>query len=206
MRFDIDNIDVSIAYKLLAATIVPRPIAWVVTQSLTGHVNAAPYSFFNAMGPNPATLVIGINADPQKGYKDSARNIFDTDEFVVNLVPFHLAEKMNLTAINAPAGVNELDHAGLTTEPSVHIKPPRIAESPVAFECVKHSIVETGPYQVIVIGLVRAVHIADQFIKDATRGHVDTDAMDLIGRTFGSEYIRTKNKFEMQRPFWKPNA
>jgi flavin reductase (DIM6/NTAB) family NADH-FMN oxidoreductase RutF len=204
MRFDLDKISPAIAYKLLVATVVPRPIAWVVTRSIEGRINAAPFSFFNVMGPNPATLVLGINRDSERGYKDTARNIIDTGEFAVNLVPFHLAEKMNETAINAPQGMNELELAGLTTVPSVHIKPPRIAESPVAFECVKHSTVETGPHQIIVIGLIQAIYIADEFIKDASRGHVDTDGLDLVGRTFGSGYVRLKDKFEMARPVWKP--
>jgi flavin reductase (DIM6/NTAB) family NADH-FMN oxidoreductase RutF len=204
MRFDLDKISPAIAYKLLVATVVPRPIAWVVTRSIEGRLNAAPFSFFNVMGPNPATLVLGINADSERGYKDTARNIIATGEFVVNLVPFHLAEQMNKTAINAPQGINELELAGLTTAPSVHIKPPRIAESPVAFECVKHSTVETGPHQIIVIGLIQAIYIADEFIKDASRGHVDTDGLDLVGRTFGSGYVRLKDKFEMARPVWKP--
>jgi flavin reductase (DIM6/NTAB) family NADH-FMN oxidoreductase RutF len=204
MRFDLDKISPAIAYKLLVATVVPRPIAWVVTHSVEGRLNAAPFSFFNVMGPNPATLVLGINADSERGYKDTARNIIATGEFVVNLVPFHLAEKMNKTAINAPQGINELELAGLTTTPSVNIKPPRISESPVAFECTKHSTVETGPHQIIVIGLIRAIYIADEFIKDASRGHVDTDGLDLVGRTFGSGYVRLKDKFEMARPVWKP--
>jgi flavin reductase (DIM6/NTAB) family NADH-FMN oxidoreductase RutF len=68
----------------------------------------------------------------------------------------------------------------------------------------KHSTVETGPHQIIVIGLIQAIYIADEFIKDASRGHVDTDGLDLVGRTFGSGYVRLKDKFEMARPVWKP--
>jgi flavin reductase (DIM6/NTAB) family NADH-FMN oxidoreductase RutF len=203
MRFDIDKIDVSIAYKLLTATVVPRPIAWVVTKSIAGTLNAAPFSFFNVMGPAPATVAIGINADGVKGWKDTARNIFDTGEFVVNLVPFALAEAMNMTAVDAPTGTDETALAGLETTPSALVKPPRISKSPVAFECVTHSTVETGPHQVIVIGRVLSIHIDDRYLKDPARGHVDTDALDLVGRTFGSGYIRTQDKFEMTRPSWK---
>jgi flavin reductase (DIM6/NTAB) family NADH-FMN oxidoreductase RutF len=203
MRFDIDKIDDQIAYKLLAATVVPRPIAWVTTRSTKGQHNAAPFSFFNVMGPSPATLVLGINADAKKGYKDTAQNIFDTGEFVVNLVPFELAESMNITAVDAPAGTDELALAGLETTASALIKPPRITKSPVAFECVTHSHVETGPYQVIVVGKVMSIYVEDKYVRDAARGHIETDALDLVGRTFGSGYIRTHDKFELVRPSWQ---
>jgi flavin reductase (DIM6/NTAB) family NADH-FMN oxidoreductase RutF len=203
MRFDIDKIDDQIAYKLLAATVVPRPIAWVTTLTSEGQRNAAPFSFFNVMGPSPATLVLGINADAKKGYKDTARNIFDTGEFVVNLVPFALADAMNITAVDAPTGTDELSLAGLETTASSLIKPPRIAKSPVAFECVTHSTVETGPHQVIVIGKVVSIYVEDKFVRDAARGHIETEALDLIGRTFGSGYIRTHDRFDLVRPSWQ---
>ena len=203
MRFDLDAVDPSVAYKLLAATVVPRPIAWVVTLNPEGGVNAAPYSFFNVMGSAPPTVVLGIMADPARGLKDSARNIIEGAEFVINLVPERLAPQMNLTAADAPRGLDELAFAGLATVPSHHIAPPRIADSPVAFECRRLQTVETGPHQVIVIGRVLAVHIDDPFVKDAARGHVQTEALDLVGRGFGARYIRTHDTFDLERPTWK---
>lgn len=205
MRFDLDQLDTSIAYKLLAATIMPRPIAWVVTQGAEG-VNAAPYSFFNAMGAAPPTVAIGLLADPERGFKDTARNILDTGEFVVNLVPERLVEAMNVTAVNAPGGHNELDLAGLQTAPSQHIAPPRIAESPVAFECRSLSNVVTGPQQTIVIGQVLAVHVADDCILDAEKGHIDTPKLDLVARSYGSDYVRSQDRFSLDRPFWGQGA
>ena len=203
MRFDLDTLDPSIGYKLLAATVMPRPIAWVVTADAAGGLNAAPFSFFNVMGSTPPTVAIGMLADSARGFKDSARNILDTGEFVVNLVPERLVQAMNLTAIDAPRGVDELALAGLAVAPSQHIIPPRIADSPVAFECVTHTIVETGPAQVVVIGRVLAVHIEDAFVLDAARGHVDTPALDLVARSFGADYVRSRDTFSLQRPFWK---
>ena len=202
MRFDLDKVGTAIAYKLLAATVVPRPIAWVVTKDQQGQVNAAPYSFFNVMGSAPPTIALGLLADPERGFKDTARNILDTGEFVINLVPERLVAAMNLTAVDAPRGVDELALAGLETLPSTHIAPPRIAESPVAFECVSLSSVVTGPQQTVVIGRVLAVHIDDRFVKDAARGHVLTDALDLGARSFGSDYIRTHDTFSLDRPTW----
>lgn len=202
MRFDLNKVGTTIAYKLLAATIVPRPIAWVVTQNKTGQINTAPYSFFNVMGSAPPTVAIGLLADPERGFKDTARNILDTGEFVINLVPERLVEKMNITSVDAPTGLNELELAGLTTNASTHVKPPRIAESPVAFECVNLSSVVTGPQQTIVIGRVLAVHIDDDLVTNADRGHIDTTALDLVARTIGAGYVRTRDTFDLARPTW----
>jgi flavin reductase (DIM6/NTAB) family NADH-FMN oxidoreductase RutF len=202
MRFDLDKIDTAVAYKLMAATVVPRPIGWVTTLDREGRINAAPYSFFNVMGTEPPVVALGILGDAQRGFKDSARNILDTGEFVVNLVPEALAPQMNVTAVDAPPGVDELELAGLTPALSAHVKPPRIAESPVSFECVNHSTVVTGPHQALVVGRVLAIHIANAFVKDAARGHVDTPGLNLVGRGFGATYIRSQDTFEMPRPTW----
>jgi flavin reductase (DIM6/NTAB) family NADH-FMN oxidoreductase RutF len=174
----------------------------VVTQDAAGRVNAAPFSFFNVMGSAPPTVALGMLADPQRGVKDSARNILDTGEFVVNLVPERLVVAMNVTAVDAPRGVDELALAGLATTPSTHIAPPRISESPVAFECRTHTLVETGPAQIVVIGQVIAVHIDDRFILDAERAHIDTPALDLVARSYGSDYVRSHDTFQLQRPTW----
>lgn len=201
MRYDLDQVPEPIAYKLLAATVIPRPIAWVVTKGKEG-LNAAPYSFFNVMGSAPPTIALGLMAAPDRGFKDTALNILETGEFVVNLVPERLVQAMNLTAADAPRGVDELQLAGLATLPSDHVAPPRIAESPVAFECRVLSSVVTGPCQTVVIGRVLSVHIEDRYLRDPDRAHIETDALDLVARSFGSEYIRSHDRFELPRPTW----
>lgn len=208
MRWDMDKVGEPIAYKLLAATVMPRPIAWVVTQGARG-INAAPFSFFNVMGAAPPTLVLGLVADAERGFKDTARNILDTGEFVVNLVPEGLVQAMNITAVDAPSGTNELELAGLETVASQCIRPPRIAASPVAFECRALSSVVTGPNQTIVIGQVLSVVIDDRFVLDADRAHIDTPGLDLVARSFGANYVRSRDTFELARPKWaelKPNS
>ncbi len=202
MYWDMDAVDEPIAYKLLAATIMPRPIAWVVTQDREGRLNAAPYSFFNAMGSEPPTVVLGIQSDTGRGFKDTAANIHATGEFLINLVPEAMVEAMNVTALDAPVGMNELEIAGLETLPSTHIKPPRIKGSPVAFECRLLTSVVTGPYQTVVIGRVKAVHIEDRYVLNPERAHIDTPALGLVGRSFGASYVRTGDTFELARPSW----
>ena len=117
MYWDLEQVSEPIAYKLVAATVMPRPIAWVVTQDAAGRTNAAPYSFFNVMGSAPPTVVLGLMGDAARGFKDTASNIMATGEFVVNLVPERLVQAMNITAVDAPAGVDELALAGLETLP-----------------------------------------------------------------------------------------
>jgi len=203
MRFDLDEVGTQNAYKLLAATVMPRPIAWVVTQDREGVVNAAPYSFFNVMGSAPPTVAIGILADPERGFKDTARNIIDTGEFVINLVPERLVQAMNVTAIDAPRGLDELALAGLATTPSARVRPPRIEESPVSFECISLSSVVTGPTQVIVIGRVLVVNVADDCVLDRERAHIDTPKLDLVARSYGSDYVRSRDTFSLARPLWR---
>ncbi|NPD16552.1 flavin reductase family protein [Xinfangfangia sp. D13-10-4-6] len=182
---------------------MPRPIAWVVTKSVTGLVNTAPFSFFNVMGDAPPTVALGVSRARHGGLKHTAQNIRDSGEFVVNLVPFALADAMNLTAIDAPEGVSEADLAGLALSPSVKIAPPRLSASPVALECRLQQEVQTGPAQHQIIGEVLALHIDARFVLDAGRGHVDTPGLDLIGRSYGADYVRTREVFRLDRPSWR---
>jgi flavin reductase (DIM6/NTAB) family NADH-FMN oxidoreductase RutF len=202
MLFDMEALPPQDRYKILAASVVPRPIAWVTTKSRAGVVNAAPFSFFNAMGSDPPTLAIGIL--PREGrLKDTAINITETGEFVVNLVSEDNAEAMNFTCIDAPPDIDELRLAKLTPVPSRSIAPPRIGEAPVSFECRILASLVTGPLQTIVIGRVVCAHIADAFVLDAKRCHLDTPALRLIARMHGSGvYARSNDRFEMQRPTW----
>ncbi|WP_050523342.1 flavin reductase family protein [Pseudorhodobacter wandonensis] len=201
MLFEFDKITPEIGYKLLTSTITPRPIAWISTLGLNGVVNAAPFSFFNAMGHTPPTVAVGLVKDGVRGWKDSARNILDTGEFVVNLVPEALAEAMNATSAAVGPEVSELGLAGLEAAASLHVKPPRIAAAPVAFECEMLSSVVTGPMQTVVIGRVVAAHIADAVVLDAERGYIDTPALGLIGRMHGAGwYARSTDLFQLERP------
>ena len=203
MHFDLSQTAPGIAYKLLVATVMPRPIAWVVTQSPQGLVNVAPFSFFNVMGDEPPTVVVGISPGRDGGLKHSAQNIAASGEFVVNLVPFALAGAMNLTSIDAPEGVSEAELAGLDLVPSVKVAPPRISASPVALECRRSHQLETGPNQRLIVAEVLSIHIEDRFVLNPARGHVDTPGLDLIGRSFGADYVRTREVFSLDRPVWR---
>ncbi|GAN00309.1 nitrilotriacetate monooxygenase component B [alpha proteobacterium U9-1i] len=205
MQFDMRALPLLSRYKIINSTVTPRPIAWITTQSSDGIVNAAPYSFFNAVGDDPPLLVHGLLKDPRTGeLKDTATNIVQTGEYVANLVCEADAEKMNQCSADAPRGVSEADYARLELAPSVTVKPPRIATSPVSFECRRHSVLDIGR-QTIVLGEILYVHIADEFILDAEKIYLDTPAMKLIARTHGSGwYARTSDQFKMERPRYDP--
>jgi flavin reductase (DIM6/NTAB) family NADH-FMN oxidoreductase RutF len=204
MLFDFAELSSQNRYKLLTSTVTPRPIAWVVTLDALGRRNAAPFSFFNALVSDPPIVGIGIGgrrpADAPGSWKDSGANIRATGEFVVNLVAFDARSPMNVTAIAVPHDVDELAEAGLTALPSVKVKPPRIAESPVALECETFSIVDVSTDHAIVLGRVLAMHVRDDAVLDRARCHIDTPKLDLIGRMHGSGwYARTTDLFEMPR-------
>jgi flavin reductase (DIM6/NTAB) family NADH-FMN oxidoreductase RutF len=202
MLFDMETLPPQDRYKILTASVVPRPIAWITSRSRAGAVNAAPFSFFNAMGSDPPTVVIGIM--PRDGrLKDTAANIIETGEFVVNLVSEANAEAMNVTCIDAPPGIDELELAKLTPVPSRSVGPPRIGEAPVSFECRMLTSLVTGPLQTIVVGRVVCAHVDDRFVLDAKRCHLDTAGLHLIARMHGSGvYARSRDQFEMKRPTW----
>jgi flavin reductase (DIM6/NTAB) family NADH-FMN oxidoreductase RutF len=201
MHFDLALVPPEQAYKLLVATVVPRPIALATTVDAAGRVNAAPFSFFNAVSSIPPVVVLGISPGDQAGdgWKDTERNIRDTGEFVVNLVDEALAERMNICAVDFPSEVGELDIARLTALASAEVKPPRIAESPVSFECRRITGISLGPRSVLEVGRIIHIHIRDDLV-DPKRYYVATDKMRLVGRMHGRGwYARTSDLFDMPR-------
>jgi flavin reductase (DIM6/NTAB) family NADH-FMN oxidoreductase RutF len=207
--FDFQQIPGKERYKLLVSTVTPRPIAWVVSQDAKGLLNAAPFSFFNVFSGDPAVVAIGIGNRKPGQAKDSRANILETREFVVNLVAEWNAEAMNVTGIEFDPEVDELAQAGLTAVPSARVKPPRIAESPVALECELMQIVELGEGG-LVLGRVVAMHVHDEFVLDAKSYYIDTPNLKLLGRMHGRGwYARTSDLFDMPRipvSEWKMKA
>jgi flavin reductase (DIM6/NTAB) family NADH-FMN oxidoreductase RutF len=183
------------------AIVGPRPIGWISTQSASGNLNLAPYSFFNAFNYTPP--IIGFASI---GYKDTLRNIEETGEFVWNLATRPLAEKMNQTCAAVGPEVSEFELAGLTPLPSQVVAVPRVSESPVAFECRRTQVLQlqglTGDavQTWLVLGEVVAVHIAKSLLKD---GVFDTAGAEIILRAGGpADYftIGPEQLFQMHRP------
>lgn len=193
-------------YGILLNSVAPRPIAWVSTMSASGQPNLAPFSFFNAVCVDPPMLAFAPGLRKPKAetghgeVKDTLRNIRETKEFVVNIVTYKLAEAMNLTSGEYDASVNEFELAKVTPAPSTILRPPRVAESPVSFECRLYQILDFASRPTsssLVIGQIVSVHVDDAHIKD---GKLDRDSLDLIGRMGGIQYTRTTQRFDMVRP------
>ena len=183
------------------AIVGPRPIGWISSQSSDGLLNLAPYSFFNAFNYTPP--LIGFSSI---GYKDTVRNIEETGEFVWNLVTRDLAEAMNLSCAAVAPEVNEFELAGLTPKASSLVKPPRVADCPVAFECKLSQMIRLrGANGVLVdswlvLGEVIGVHIAENLLID---GVYDTAAAHPVLRGGGpADYfeIDIAQRFRMFRP------
>ncbi|MET0270731.1 MAG: flavin reductase family protein [Sphingomonas sp.] len=199
MRLDMAELPFATRYKIMNSTITPRPIGWTVTLDEAGVPNCAPHSFFNALGSDPAMIVLGLIKVAGQD-KDTAAHIRARGDFVVALVSEADGERMNLTAIDSPRGVNELELAGIESTPASRVSAPLIVSAPVCFECRVADILDY-PGQTVVIAEVIVSHIRDEFITDAGRMHLDTPAMNLIARTHGAGwYQRGTDQFQMQRP------
>jgi len=194
-------------YGLILNSVAPRPIAWVSTVSASGQPNLAPFSFFNCVCVDPPLLAFapGLrepkHSDSTHGVpKDTLRNVRDTKEFVVNIVTFDLLHPMNITSGDYDASVNEFELANVTSVPSKIVRPARVAESPVSFECKLHQILDFSPAPTsgsLVIGEIVSIHMDDAHIKN---GKLDRNSLDLIGRMGGIQYTRTTQRVEMARP------
>jgi flavin reductase (DIM6/NTAB) family NADH-FMN oxidoreductase RutF len=165
MRTDLDPDELGARpfYKILTSVVVPRPIAWVSTRSAEGVDNLAPHSFFTVSCVDPPMVQF-----TSVGVKDSLRNVRATGEFVVCMATEPMFEQVNATATDFPSEVSELSTVGLTAEPSLRVKPPRVAESPVALECKLHAAITLGD-STVVIGRIVHASIAEEVWADDGR-------------------------------------
>lgn len=201
-----ESLEIRDRYKLLIGSILPRPIAFVSTISPDGAHNLAPYSFFAGVGSNPMTLLFCPATKADGTDKDTLRNCLPPEEgglgqFVVNLATEAYALKVAAAAEILPYGESEFDLTGLTPFPSSKVQPPRLAESPISFECETVQIVRTAPGERasgnIVIGRVLNVHVDDALINE--RFHIDAEQLKAVGRMGGIEYCKTRDRFAMPR-------
>lgn len=205
MEIDPNQITQAERYKLLIGGIVPRPIAFVSTCSPDGkHLNLAPFSFFNGVGSNPMTLLFCPANKADGTEKDTLRNgkpvnEGGTGQFVVNVVTEAIIRQVAAASEPLPYGESEFDLTGLRTAPSVMVKPPRVAESPMAFECETLQIVRTHPGAPaggnIVIGRVVHVFVRDDLINE--RFYIDQAGLLAVGRMGGLGYTRTRDRFDL---------
>jgi flavin reductase (DIM6/NTAB) family NADH-FMN oxidoreductase RutF len=191
--FDPDRTDSLAFYRLLNSVVIPRPIAWVSSRSAEGVDNLAPHSFFTVACTDPPIVQF-----TSVGHKDSLRNVEATCEFVVNFTPEALFEAVNATSVNAPPEVSEFDYAGIAREPSLRVEPLRVAQAPVAIECVLHDTLPLGDCTVV---LGRVVHVA--IAEEAMRnGRPAADLLRPLARLGGRQWSTLGELLEIDRPRW----
>lgn len=200
MEFNPDTLEASAIYKLLTGSVIPRPIGWISTIDENGINNLAPFSFFNAVGEDPPhvmfSTVRGNNTN-----KDTLNNVLATHQFVVNMVTEDLAEKMNSTAQAVVANIDEFELVGLTPIASTKIKPNRVKESPITFECemVHHYFLEDHKQggACIVIGRIVMMHIDESVLLDNYK--INMENYKPIARLAGSNYSKIGEVFSIKR-------
>jgi flavin reductase (DIM6/NTAB) family NADH-FMN oxidoreductase RutF len=192
-------------YKILAGSVVPRPIAWVSTVDAQGVANLAPFSFFTVASANPPVVCFCPSVrEPRDGLratKDTLENIRATGEFVVNIVSEETVEAMNQTAAQLPPEADEFAHAGLTAIPGEAVRAPRVGEAKVQMECRLRQILEVSAEVMggsLVLGDVVRFHISEAVL--APGFHIAPEKLLAVGRMAGSGYIRTQDGFDLERP------
>jgi len=196
MDFDLSKGTPHQTHNLLIGLVAPRPIAWITSLDLEGRLNAAPFSAYNYVCTDPPIVAIGVANRPGAAIvgKDTAKNIRNTREFVINVVNEEMAEAMNVCAVDFPPGVNELEIAKLKTAPSLLVKVPRIADAPASLECREFTTMEIGRSRVV-LGQVVAMHVKDEFI-DPAGPYIRAEELHAIGRMNGKgAYVKTRDAF-----------
>jgi flavin reductase (DIM6/NTAB) family NADH-FMN oxidoreductase RutF len=204
LTIDPENIPIAELHQFILGTVAPRPIAFVSTMNEKGQPNLAPFSFFNAFSANPPTLIFSANRRVNdNSTKDTLHNAESTKEVVVNVVNYSILRQMTIASINYDADINEFDKSGLTPIPSDIVKPYRIKESPVQFECKVVDIIRLGNEAGagnLVVCLIVKLHL-DKNIFDNDK-KIDPQKIDLVGRLGRAFYVRVKgdNVFPVVQP------
>ncbi len=201
MELDPDHMRTRDIYGWMVDLITPRPIAWVSTISSDGICNLAPFSFFNGVGANPPLLMFCPANNRDGKPKDTLANIQGNGQFVVNLVTMDVAEAMNLTSTEFDADVDEYESSGIEKVASAHVRPPRVANSAAAMECVLHQAIQLGHGAGganLVIGRIVCFHVRDDLVNEC--GELIAERLHTIGRLGGSRYTTTTDRFQLTRP------
>ncbi|MEK4290784.1 flavin reductase family protein [Paenibacillus sp. FSL P4-0502] len=186
-------------YKLLIGTIIPRPIAFVTTQSEEGLLNGAPFSYFNIVSSNPPMVSLAIQR-PTGRLKDTARNIYDNQQFVVHIVDEENVAKINQTAATLPASESEIELANLTPIQSTSVAVPGVLEAKVRMECKLVQAIPLGgeePGSDLFIGEIVQFHIDESIYQE---GHIDPRVLNAVSRLAGNNYATLGEIFTIDRP------
>jgi flavin reductase (DIM6/NTAB) family NADH-FMN oxidoreductase RutF len=200
MQFDPNELEHTAIYKLLTGAVIPRPIGWISSISEDGINNLAPFSYFNAVGDDPPHVMFAAGRSNHRN-NDTLENVLATKQFVVNMVTEELTEKMNITAQSVPSEVDEFELAGVTPLASLKVKPFRVKESPITFECelVHHYFLENHKNggACIFIGRILMMHFDDSVLEENYK--IDLNHYKPVARLAGANYAKLGELFSIKR-------
>lgn len=202
MIIDLAEYSAGKIYNLFIQTIIPRPVAWVLTDNGNDTYNLAPISYFNGISSSPPLIMISVGKKPDGSLKDTWLNIAERDHFVIHIAHRELAEQVTASSRTLPHGESEVDLLGLQTVPFGNFSLPRLVTPRIAFACEKHEIFELGSVpQGVILGRVLAVHL-DESIATMSEGRLKVDArkLDPLARLGGNEYGLLGDIIEVERP------
>jgi flavin reductase (DIM6/NTAB) family NADH-FMN oxidoreductase RutF len=203
MLIDLQGLSPNRVYFTLIQTLIPRPVAWVLSDSGDGGLNLAPFSYFNAVCSDPPLLMLSIGKKADGSLKDSRRNIVERGHFVIHIAHRELLPALNASSAELPVGCSEVEVGGLETVPFGEFPLPRLADCRVAYGCKLFEVVELGPLpQAMILGRVEVVHIDDSVIEVGAQGRFKVDArrLDPISRLGGDEYGLLGEVVTLPRP------
>lgn len=203
MILDFEHLSANRVYHTLTQTLVPRPVAWVLSKNSHGTLNLAPFSYFTAVSSDPALLMYAVGVKPSGEYKDSALNVEATEELVIHIADSQLADEVTLSAASLPNNQSELDTLDLTLTDFEGSSLPRVKQCKVAFACKLHKVIEMGelPMKLMFVQVTHA-YIDDSIVSLDSKGRSKVDALSLdpIARLGGGEYASLGEVFKLTRP------
>ena len=208
MHIDFSTLSASRAYHLMTQTVVPRPIAWVLTENASGNgrerYNLAPFSYFNAVASDPPTLMISIGKKPGGEQKDTLRNILRSKKLVIHVAGADKLVALNQSAATLPYGESELALSALDTEPLEHFPLPRLSGCKIAFACSLDHTHEIGEApQTLVFARIHSACIEDEILhtdRETGRYSIDTAALNPVARLGGNHYALLGDAITLKRP------
>ncbi len=203
MNIDLSVLSAGQVYGTMIQTVIPRPVAWVLSRSANGRLNLAPFSYFNAVCSEPPLVMLSVGRKPDGDEKDTRVNIRDRRDFVIHIAHRELAEALTASSATLPAGESEVERLGLETVEFEGSVLPRLAVCRVAFACELFDYRELGPRgQALILGRVKRLFVDDSLVTRDARGRVKVAAADVdpIGRLGGNEYVTFGQVLNIPRP------
>lgn len=203
MQIDFSDVSATQCYHLMTQSIIPRPIAWALTDSENGSYNLAPFSYFTAVSSEPALLMLSLGKKPNGDNKDTLTNILKNKKMVIHIANTQQAELVTQTAATLAHGESELDNTELSTTPFGDFSLPRLAQCDVAFACELYEIKEIGDAaQTLIFVEIKQLYVSDDIVELDQKGRVtiSADKIQPLARLGGGEYASTSKSFSLQRP------